>query len=198
MRFRRRQAGARRPRWRRLLDICVAALLFAGAALIAARMEDFAATEISGAVRVVDGDSLAMGARRLRLKGIDAPELKQRCLKDGLDYGCGLESAAHLRNLVGSTPVDCKGEGVDRYGRDLVRCRSGDIDLNAAMVRSGHAVAFRDYVLAEAEARSARAGLWAGEFEQPKEWRAVHGGLEEDFHAGLSTLTAFLRRLFGV
>lgn len=198
MGLRRRRAGRRRPRWRRILDLCLAAVLFAGAAYLAARMEDFAATEISGSVRVVDGDSLAMGPRRLRLKGIDAPELKQRCVRDGLDYGCGQESAAHLRSLVGSTLVDCKGEGIDRYGRDLVRCRSDGIDLNAAMVRSGHAVAFGDYVLAEAEARSARAGLWAGEFEQPKEWRAVHGGLDEDFHAGLSTLTAFLRRLFGV
>ena len=173
-------------------------VLFAGAALFAARMDHFTATDISGQVRVVDGDSLALGKRRLRLKGIDAPELAQRCRKDGYEYGCGTESASYLRGLIGSAEVVCKGEGIDRYGRDLVRCRAGDVDLNAAMVRSGHAIAFGDYNLAEAEARSARAGLWAGDFETPKQWRTVHGGLDEDLHAGLSAVAAFLRRLFGV
>lgn len=181
-----------------MVDLCLAVLLFGGAAYLAARLEDFAAIELSGTVRVVDGDSLAMGNRRLRLKGIDAPELKQRCVRDGNDYGCGLDAAAFLKELIGTDPVECKGEGVDRYGRDLVRCRAGGVDLNAAMVRSGHAVAFGDYGWAEAEARSASAGLWAGEFELPGDWRAVHGGSQEDIHAGLSTLTAFLRRLFGV
>ena len=91
----------------------------------------------------------------------------------------------------------CKGEGIDRYGRDLVRCKAGGVDLNETMVRTGHAVAFGDYRLAEAEARAERAGVWAGEFDQPKQWRSVHGGLAEDFHSDLSTLLAFLRRLFG-
>jgi endonuclease YncB( thermonuclease family) len=198
MRFPNRRARSRRPRWRKILDVGVAVTLFAGAAFVAARMDRFAATDIAGQVRVVDGDSLALGKRRLRLKGIDAPELAQRCRKDGYEYGCGTESASHLRGLIGSTVVVCKGEGIDRYGRDLVRCRAGDVDLNAAMVRSGHAIAFGDYNLAEVQARSERAGLWAGEFETPKQWRSVHGGLDEDLHAGLSALTAFLRRLFGV
>jgi len=149
-------------------------------------------------MRVVDGDSLALGKRRLRLKGIDAPELKQRCSKGGQEYGCGIEAASFLRRLVGNHQVVCKGEGIDRYGRDLVRCSAGGVELNETMVRSGHAVAFGDYVLAEAEARSEQAGLWGGEFEPPNQWRAVHGGLNEDFHSGLSELVAMLRRLFGV
>lgn len=198
MRLRKNRTHRRRPRWRKFLDICLAILVFAGAAFVAARMEHFAGADISGRVRVVDGDSLALDKRRLRLKGIDAPELKQRCRKDGYEYGCGVDAASFLRGLVGSHQVDCKGEGLDRYGRDLVRCKAGGIDLNETMVRSGHAVAFGDYGVAEAEARSERAGLWAGEFEPPKQWRAVHGGLNEDFHSGLSTLVAMLRRLFGV
>lgn len=173
-------------------------MLIAGAAYVAARTEWFAATDISGQVRVVDGDSLALGSRRLRLKGIDAPELKQRCRKDGKEYGCGTEAASFLRSLVGNHQVTCKSEGIDRYGRDLVRCRAGGVELNQAMVRSGHAVAFGDYVAVEAEARSEQAGLWAGEFEPPKQWRRVHGGLNEDLHSGLSELIAMLRRLFDV
>lgn len=172
-------------------------LLFSGTAFVAARLEHFAATDISGVMRVVDGDSLALGQRRMRLKGIDAPELQQRCQRDAHEYACGVEAASFLRGLVGSQALDCKGEGIDRYGRDLVRCKAGDVDLNEMMVRTGHAVAFGDYRLAEAEARAERAGVWAGEFDQPKQWRSVHGGLAEDFHSGLFRLVAVLRRLFG-
>ncbi|MBC7282365.1 thermonuclease family protein [Hoeflea sp.] len=176
----------------------MATLVIFGVAFVAARLQHLAGADISGQMRVVDGDSLALGDRRLRLKGIDAPELNQRCRKDAFDYGCGAESASFLRGLIGRHPVDCKTEGIDRYGRDLVRCVADGVDLNETMVRSGHAVAFGDYKLAEGLARSESAGLWAGEFETPKQWRAVHGGLSEELHTGWATVAAFLRRLFGV
>ncbi|AKI00145.1 micrococcal nuclease-like nuclease [Hoeflea sp. IMCC20628] len=198
MAFRTRFASRRRSGWRRYLDLGVAMLVIAGVAFVAARMDHFAGDEISGAARVVDGDSLAIGKRRLRLKGIDAPELKQRCHRDGFEYGCGIESASYLRGLVGKHLIECKGEGMDRYGRDLVRCKSGGVDLNETMVRSGHAIAFGDYGWAETAARSEAVGLWAGDFQTPKQWRVIHGGLSEDLHAGFATLMAFLRRLFDV
>lgn len=198
MAFKSRFRTTPRPLWRKLLDLGLAATLIAGIAFVAARFERFSGEEITGPARVVDGDSLAIGDRRLRLKGIDAPELKQRCRREGLEYGCGLEAASHLRGLVGGSEVACRTEGTDRYGRDLVRCVAGGVELNESMVRSGHAVSFGDYTAAESIARGERAGLWSGEFDRPRDWRAVHGGLEEDLHAGLSALAAFLRRLFGV
>lgn len=188
----------RRPLWRRVLDGLVAAALIAAVAFAAAMFERFSAETITGNVRVVDGDSLAMGQRRLRLKGIDAPEIRQRCQRDGFEYPCGTEAASYLRGLIAGGEVECRGEGVDRYGRDLVRCSIGNLDLNQAMVRSGHAVAFGDYRQDEAAARNEQAGLWAGEFEMPKQWRAVHGGLVEDLHGGWNTLRAALRRMTGL
>lgn len=188
----------RKPRWRKALDIVVALAVVAGLAYLTARIDEFVSEDVAGHVRVVDGDSLVLGERRLRLKGIDAPEIRQRCRKDGFDYGCGVEAASHLRGLIGGQPVECRSEGRDRYGRDLVRCRVDGLDLNEAMVRSGHAVAFGDYSQAEAAARQSGAGLWAGEFETPKQWRAIHGGLVEDLHSRLPEFVAFLRRLFGV
>ena len=198
MRARAGYPSRRRPRWRRYLDIIAAGLVFSGVALVAARLQYFSGGDISGVMRVVDGDSLALADRRLRLKGIDAPELKQRCRKEGFEYGCGAQSASYLKGLIGNYRVDCKGEGIDRYGRDLVRCLANGVDLNEAMVRSGHAIAFGDYKMAEGLARSEAAGLWAGEFDTPKQWRAVHGGLSEDLHAGWAEVVAFLRRLFRV
>lgn len=177
MRVRKRPIYRRRPRWRRFIDLCLAVAVIAGTALIAARVEQFAGETISGAVRAVDGDTLTFGDRRLRLIGIDAPELKQRCSRNNADYPCGLEAAAHLRALV-KGQTDCRTEGSDRYRRALVRCRSDGIDVNRAMVRSGHAVAYGDYQMAEAEARSKGAGLWAGEFARPDDWRAEQGERE--------------------
>lgn len=177
MGFRKRPFYRRRPRWRRLLDLCLAVTLLAGTAFIAAQVEQFVGETISGAVRVVDGDTLAFGDWRLRLIGIDAPELKQRCRKNNADYQCGLDAAAHLRALV-KGQVDCRTEGSDRYRRALVRCQSGGVDINSAMVRSGYAVAYGDYQMAEAKARSEGAGLWAGEFARPADWRAEQGERE--------------------
>ncbi|WP_299862199.1 thermonuclease family protein [uncultured Hoeflea sp.] len=196
--FRSRSSKRRRPLWRRGLDLFAAVAVLAAVAVVAARLERYAAPEIAGPARVVDGDSLVIDERRLRLKGIDAPELDQRCRRDGFAYGCGTEAASHLRGLIGGGQVQCLGEGVDRYGRDLVRCQANGVALNEAMVRSGHAVAFGDYQAEEELARNGRLGLWAGEFDLPKQWRAVHGGLNEEFHGGLSAIKALLRRLFGV
>lgn len=198
MKFRARPASRRRSGWRKYLDLSVALLVIAAVAWLAARIDYLAGDQVSGPARVVDGDSLVIGGRRLRLKGIDAPELKQRCRRDAFEYGCGTESASHLRGLIGRNRVDCKTEGIDRYGRDLVRCRAGGINLNETMVRTGHAIAFGDYRRAESLARSEAAGLWAGEFETPKQWRVIHGGPSEELHAGFGAAMAFLRRLFGV
>jgi len=174
MRFRNRPAYRSRPRWRRLLDLCLAGAVIAATAFVVARVEHYAGETISGPVRVVDGDTLALGSRRLRLIGIDAPELRQNCSRNTADYPCGQEAAAHLRDLV-KDQLECRTEGSDRYRRALVRCRSDGTDINMAMVLSGHAVAYGDYQLAEAEARAKGAGLWAGQFVRPADWRAEQG-----------------------
>ena len=128
--------------------------------------------------RVVDGDSLEIGGQRIRLFGIDAPEGRQHCRNtQGQDYACGREGAARaLDALIGGRSVTCTRLDHDRYEREVAACTVEGRDLGEAMVRSGHA---RDYArhshgryaAAEREAREARRGLWAGEFEDPGEWR---------------------------
>ena len=174
MRFRTKRAYGQRQRWRRFLDLCVSVGVIAGLAVVAASVQHFSGEEISGRMRVVDGDTLALGGRRLRLIGIDAPELRQYCSRGNSEYPCGLEAAAYLRDLVGSAggQVECRSEGSDRYRRVLVRCQSDGNDINLAMVRSGHAVAYGDYQLVEADAILRRVGLWTGEFERPADFRA--------------------------
>jgi endonuclease YncB( thermonuclease family) len=126
---------------------------------------------LEGRIHVVDGDSLRMGGTDIRLKGIDAPELRQTCRRSGRPYPCGQESRQALLRLVGDGPVRCRVTGRDRYGRSLARCTMGEADLGAVLVQEGHALAYGGYVREEASARKRSAGLWSGEFERPDAWR---------------------------
>jgi len=161
-----------------LLLCCVYAALTLGDAIAGtAKTVPF---DISGTVTVTavsDGDSLRSGKIRIRLFGIDAPERKQRCTQDdGTSWACGVAARAALRRLVERAPeLQCQLADIDRYGRMVMRCFAGDIDLSAAMVRSGYALAYRkyagDYISDENSAQAARHGIWAGHFQTPWEWR---------------------------
>lgn len=130
-------------------------------------------------VTVVDGDTLAAGGARLRVYGVDAPELGQTCQRRAGDYPCGEEARRAMAGILRGGAVACEALDTDRYGRRIVRCRNAEgTDIGAELVRQGWAVAFTrfsaDYVGQEAEARAAGRGLWAGRFETPSEWRARH------------------------
>jgi endonuclease YncB( thermonuclease family) len=133
------------------------------------------AAEIAGRAKVVDGDSLEIGGDRVRLFGIDAPEGRQDCRRNGQAWRCGEDAAAKLRSLVQGATLRCMPRDTDEYGRSVSVCKNGSTDINAEMVRAGFALAYRrysnDYVDEENEARKAKRGLWAGEFTPPWDWR---------------------------
>ena len=144
--------------------------------LLAACSSETSVADTSGTATVVDGDTLTIGETRIRLHGIDAPEGQQSCARDGVDWLCGQEAAAKLRELVTGEVVNCSETDQDRYGRTVAVCMAGDTELGAAMVWSGLALAYREYgqeyVRHEDAAREARRGLWAGEFVPPWDWRS--------------------------
>lgn len=125
----------------------------------------------AGRLHVGDGDSLTLDGVRIRLLGIDAPEYGQSCALVGERHPCGREAREHLLHLIAGRPVTCTGSRHDRYGRRLGRCRAGDTDLNAEMVRSGWALAYDGHEREEAEARAHGRGLWSGEFVRPEDFR---------------------------
>jgi endonuclease YncB( thermonuclease family) len=126
---------------------------------------------VEGRAVVVDGDSLRLGGADIRLKGIDAPELRQTCRRQGRAYPCGEVARDALAALTSAGPVRCRAAGRDRYGRILARCGAREPDLGAVLVSRGLAVAYGDYAREEAAARARSDGLWAGEFERPDLWR---------------------------
>lgn len=130
----------------------------------------------TGRPHVVDGDTVIIDQTRLRLLSMDAFESAQTCTRNGAQYPCGEESTRALIRLIDQREVRCEGDRRDRYGRPLVVCRVGDLDLGREMVRLGWAVAEfgTEYRTDEETAQKARAGAWAGAFDRPKGWRKLH------------------------
>ena len=127
-----------------------------------------------GPARIVDGDSIRIEGEEIRLRGIDAPELHQTCRRGAETVPCGIDARRALMTLLASGAVRCEASERDRFGRLLARCLAGGQDVGEAMIRLGQAVSFGAYGEVEAEARRARRGLWALEFERPADWRAAH------------------------
>lgn len=130
-------------------------------------------------IYVVDGDSFVVGMRKLRLDGIDAPELKQTC-KDSqnVEWPCGRMARAALEKLLLEPGLSCVAEAQDRYARSVATCSSTSTqDIAAVQVREGLAVThdfngMRDYGSEEDAARDQTRGIWRGAFDRPADWRA--------------------------
>jgi endonuclease YncB( thermonuclease family) len=112
---------------------------------------------------VHDGDTLRCGPDRIRLFGVDAPEVRKgRTAAEPLAY-----EARDLLVQLTRGRVGCRVVAQDRYGRGVARCwSSASPDINAAMIRSGLTTEWRAYskgAYAEQqdEARAAGRGFWA-------------------------------------
>jgi endonuclease YncB( thermonuclease family) len=134
-----------------------------------------------GQAWIVDGDSIRMAGRSIRLDGIDAPEWDQTCLDaGGRSWRCGGAATRALRERTRGQTVSCRPRALDHYGRTLAVCALADgSDLNAWLVRQGFAIASGfagTYAAEQAEAKAARRGIWDGTFISPADWRRQKAG----------------------
>lgn len=92
-------------------------------------------------VRVIDGDTFDCGGRRIRLQGIDAPEMAGHC-RPGRECAPGdpIASTENLSRLVAWSAVQCRPVDVDAYGRTVARCTTGEKDLSCAQLDAGQAI----------------------------------------------------------
>lgn len=101
------------------------------------------ATAYSGrlaACRVTDGDTIRCGDERIRLLGIDAPELPGHC-RQGRDCAPGdpYASAVSLASaMTGALTIDRVGE--DHYGRTLARVAGARGDLSCWQLEHRQAI----------------------------------------------------------
>jgi endonuclease YncB( thermonuclease family) len=113
-------------------------------------------------VAVLDGETLRLGERIIRLHGVSAPARGEAC---GPVADCGRAAAAELARLVRDRALECRIYGRDGFGRGLGVCRAGGVDVNAALVGAGWArvEGSGQPALAslEAAARGDARGMWA-------------------------------------
>lgn len=135
-----------------------------------------ARVQVAGLVHVVDGDTLDIDGTRIRMFGIDAPEGRQTCLRNQLDWACGEASTGALMDATDQREVRCEERDTDRYGRVVAECWTGKRNLNAWIVAQGWAVAYRQYGgdiydAEEQAAKNAKRGVWSSRFDMPWDWR---------------------------
>lgn len=111
----------------------------------------------AGKAYIIDGDTLAFGKARVRIFGIDAPEMEQHQ---------GQISKAFLMNMIQGKEIMVYQVDTDKYGRIVARVETlNGIDIGEEMVANGYAIAYRyfsqNYVPAERAARAAGIGLWS-------------------------------------
>ena len=129
-------------------------------------------------VIITDGDTIKFNNKKIRLHGIDTPEIKQLCKnKNGEDYKCGVKAKLALINIISSHQVKCSVHGKDRYKRLIATCFVKNININEWLVKKGWALAYRryseDYVDEELFAKNNKLGLWKGDFLEPWKWRRL-------------------------
>ena len=126
-------------------------------------------------LKITDGDTIKINGEKIRFSGIDTPELKQTCLKEGVKNFCGKEAKQILIDKIADNKVTCVREGKDRYKRTLAECFVNDESLSSYLVRSGYAFAYRKYskkfIIDEDYARANKLGMWSMEFEYPWHFR---------------------------
>ena len=129
-------------------------------------------------VKVVDGDSLFVDNREIRLSGIDAPEYKQTCYNaKNKEYPCGKLAKQALQKLAGPD-TQCEFIVKDKYKRYVSVCYSRGININEKMVEEGWDVAYKRYAQeyndVEKQDQKKKKGIWQGRFLKPELYRILN------------------------
>lgn len=134
--------------------------------------------EFSGKIRVIDGDSIKVDEKEVRLLGIDAPEYKQTCFdKNDEKYDCGKISRSFLLKLANKKQAKCLYHEHDIYSRYLAYCYIDELSINHEILKNGMAVIYdfsqasKEEIELENFAKDNRLGIWQGAFQLPKDYR---------------------------
>ena len=142
------------------------------------------AENIIGHAKVIDGDTIHIDNKKIRLEGIDAPEIKQKCKKKffiniifnrykfSKRIPCGTRLLRPNYKKIGNSKVSCISSSKDKYKRFLATCFKEKTNINKWLVRSGYAIAYKRYskryISEEDYAKKNKLGLWAGSFIPPE------------------------------
>ena len=126
-------------------------------------------------LQIIDGDTIILHGEKIRFSGIDTPELKQTCSKEGQTIFCGILAKNVLVKKIGNQIPTCIKEGKDIYKRFLAECFVNGESLSRFLVRNGYAFAYRKYskkyIKDEEYAKKRKLGIWSMKFKYPWEFR---------------------------
>lgn len=138
----------------------------------------FAGYAFAASPYVIDGDTLAINGERIRLIGIDAPELSQSCVerKTGKIIACGQAARDFVVRLITGAHFFCDPPAIrDKYDRLVTRCYANGRDIAQELVEAGWAVTPigwpSDYRDSEHRAKAFGRGLWRMKFDHPQQHR---------------------------
>jgi endonuclease YncB( thermonuclease family) len=105
---------------------------------------DTAPMTVSGPARVVDGDTVVVAGTRVRLKGVDAAELKTPLGENAKRVMIGIVNSNNTGGVQNS--LTCRLTGEKTWSREVGYCTtSAGIDINQAIIQSGAALACPRY-----------------------------------------------------
>jgi endonuclease YncB( thermonuclease family) len=145
-----------------------------------ASFNPFLAKPVEGRATVLSGDIIRISTTTIRLSGIEAPDLNQKCMgANKKPWGCGEAARAAAERIVKGKTVRCDLSGTDEAGRSLGTCLTVNTgtsqNVAEELVRAGAVFAagglFSSLTSIESDARAKKLGLWKGEAERPSEYR---------------------------
>ena len=149
---------ARPPSWI-LITIMAAVIVLLVVILAVSTAGAETPAQVRGIARVVDGDTIRIGEHRIRLFGINAPEIGSEA---------GEQASRLMQTLSANKSVVCNVMDTDRWQRLVAQCYVGGSDLGAAMVALGWAVNYDRYTSIyesyELWARTQCHGMWTGQY----------------------------------
>lgn len=123
---------------------------------------------LAGPAVALDGDTILVAGERVRLWGIDAPEMR--------DWPWGAHSRAALDRIVAGHEISCTEYARDRYKRPVAVCHriADDTELGIALLLAGRAVVYRRFTAAATGALAELAEIYdAGERRAIAQGRGV-------------------------
>jgi endonuclease YncB( thermonuclease family) len=101
------------------------------------------AADVTGVPKIRDGDQVTIGSTRIRLAGIDAPNLDQLCLNAASErWTCGVAARDALAAYVDTKSWTCHVQRTDRFGRSVAKCEVDGEDIGQWLVKNGWALSY--------------------------------------------------------
>ncbi len=146
-------------------------------------------------VNVIDGDTLVVNNRIIRLSGIDAPEIGQQCDHNGHLWSCGMTAALDLQKSLTMARLSALHCWVNSKNAvwESATCYVGEKDLAAASLGAGTVEPAKDasphYLSMAASAKEGDLGIWGSTFQSPSKWAEKKRLSPDRTHCAIKAIT---------